>query len=259
MASTWLNLWRKEVREELYTWKSMLWLLVVSLIFSVTSYLFLTNKELNLLDQTELLWLFSKIILGVAFLIVAIDASSIIATEFEKETAESLFLTPMTLRAFLFGKFLASLTLWAAIFIVALPYIVVTASGTTLILPFIGYIALFGTLGIGALIMIVFATSLLYRSTKNTLTTSLILLLALFIPALFSSTLKNNAAAQLFGKINPVDAVFSSLDNILVDYQLSLVQQWQYLLPLLVFLFLAILFLFFAAWRFQRQGIIDNA
>src|SRR6266853_3231085 len=100
-------IWRKEIQGELYTWKSTLWLLIASLIFSFTSYLLLTDRELSLLDQTEMLWLLSKIIIGVALLVVSIDASSIIASEFEKETAETLFLAPVRLRDFLLGKFLA--------------------------------------------------------------------------------------------------------------------------------------------------------
>ena len=259
MKSAWFHLWLKELREELYTWKSTLWLLIISLIFSVTSYVFLTNKELSLLDQTELLWLFSEIIIGSAFLIIAIDASSSIASEFEKETAESLFLTPLTLWDFLLGKFLCSLSLWFAILLVALPYMIVTASGSGLIVAFIGYTALFGTLGLSAFLSIIYGTALLFRSTKNTLTTSLVLLLALVIPALFSSTIKNNPAGQLLAKINPMDAVFSALDNILVDYKLSLVEQWPYLLPLLIFLLISFGFLLFAMRQFRTLGVISSS
>ncbi len=117
------HIWKKEIRGELYTWKSLLWLLISSLLFSVTCYLLLTNKELSLLDQTELLWLLGKVIIGVALLIVIVDASSIITIEFEKETAESLFISPVSLTDFILGKLLAVLTLWLAIFVVSIPYI----------------------------------------------------------------------------------------------------------------------------------------
>ncbi len=251
-------IWFKEVKESLSTWKGMLWLFVSSLIFSFTSYLLLTDKELSLLDQTELLWLLSKVIIGVAILIVAIDASSIITSEFEKETAESLFITPLKLKDLLLGKLLASLTLWGQIYIVAVPYMVVTSMGSGLLWGFAGYVALLGSLGITAMVMVIFAISLLYRSSKNTLTTSLIILLALSIPAFFSSTLTNNPMAQFFGVVNPVDNIFSSLDNVLVDYHQSLLQNWNYLLPLLLFLIASAVFMFFAAKRFQKEGVIKN-
>jgi ABC-type transport system involved in multi-copper enzyme maturation permease subunit len=229
------QIWLKEIKSELYTWKSLVWLFVSSLLFSFTSYLLLTNKELSLLDQTELLWILGKVIIGVAVLMVAIDASSIINLEFEKETAESLFLSPLSLKDFIIGKFLASLTLWLAVFAVASPYIIVASIGTNLVLPFLIYTALLGTLGIAGFVMIIFGISFLYRSSKNTITTSLIVLLAFSVPAIFSSTLKNNPAAMWFGKINPIDNIFSSLDNILVDYQTSIAQNLNFIVPLLVF------------------------
>jgi hypothetical protein len=56
-------IWKKELQGELYTWKSMLWLVIASLLFSFTSYLLLTDRELSLLDQTELMLLLSQIII----------------------------------------------------------------------------------------------------------------------------------------------------------------------------------------------------
>ncbi len=252
-------IWQKEIRGQLYTWKGMVWLLVASLLLSFTSYLLLTNKELSLLDQTELLWLLSKIIIGVALLIVTIDASSIITTEFEQETAESLFLSPLSLKDFLIGKFLASFTLWLALFVVATPYMLATSAGSNLALAFMGYILLLGSLGVAGFTFFVFALSLFYRSSKNTLTTSLILLLALATPALFSSTLKTAPVIGAISKINPFDAIFSSLDNILVDYQTSLWQNWQFILPLFMFCLLTFALLIFTARLFKKQGIIKSS
>jgi ABC-type transport system involved in multi-copper enzyme maturation permease subunit len=252
------HIWKKEIRGELYTWKSMLWLVIASLLFSFTSYLLLTNQELSLLDQTELLWLLGKIVIGVALLIVTIDASSILNVEFEKETAESLFLSPISVKDLILGKLFASLTLWAAIFVISIPYIVVTSAGSHLAWAFIGYVALLGTLGITGLVFLIFGISLLYRSSKNTITTSLIILLALATPALFTSTLKNDIVSQTFSIINPIDNIFNSLDNVLVDYKTSLFENWQFLLPLIIFCGIAFLFLFFSAKRFEKQGIIKN-
>jgi ABC-2 type transport system permease protein len=251
-------IWKKELQGELYTWKSMTWLVIASLLFSFTSYLLLTDRELSLLDQTELMLLFGQIIIGVALLIITIDASSIITAEFENETAESLFLTPLSLKDFLAGKFLASLTLWVFLFVVSLPYIFVTSSGSHLTLEFIGYIALLGTLGLTGVIAFIFAISLLLRSTKNTLTTSLIIILVLTTPALFSTALKNNGPSQLLSQINPIDNIFLSLDNVLVDYQTTLLQNWRFILPLLIFCLLMLGFLVIAARRFNEQGVIKN-
>jgi len=248
----------KELRSELYTWKSTLWLLISSLIFSFTSYLLLTNKELSLLDQTEMLWLFSKIIIGVGLLIVIIDASSVITTEFEKETAESLFLAPLSIKDFVIGKFLASMGLWLAVFVVAIPYMVVTSAGSHLATPFIGYIFLLGTICMAGFIMMIFGLSFIFRSSKNVLTTSLIIALAFTIPATFTSTLKNNPLSGFLGKVNPIDNVFASLDNILVDYQTTITHNWQYILPVTIFMLLALVFMLYGIKRFYAEGIIKS-
>jgi ABC-type transport system involved in multi-copper enzyme maturation permease subunit len=240
------TIWFKEIKAHLFTWKGLVWLVLAALLFSLTSYLLLTDAELTLLDHSELLWLLSMIIIGTALLIVTIDASSLITSEFEKETAESLFLSPLPLGQFILGKLLASLTLWFAILLVSTPYIIVTSAGTGLAPAFLGYVALLGTLGI----------SLFFRSIKSTLTTSLVVLLAFTVPALFSSTLKNNPAAQFFAKVNPVDNIFSSLDNVLVDYQHALSQNWRFIWPLVVFLGVAFGFMLLAVKRFRRQGVV---
>jgi ABC-type transport system involved in multi-copper enzyme maturation permease subunit len=250
------HIWWKEVRAGLYTWKSLFWLPISSLILSFTSYLLLTDKELSLLDQTELLWLLSKVVIGVAFLIATIDASTIVTSEFENGTAESLFLAPLRLRDFIVGKLLAPLTLWAAVFAVAVPYMLVASAGTKLAPAFIGYVAFLGTIGIGGMIMIVFAISLLYRSSKNTLTTSFVVLLAVSLPAFFASALKTGMAARIFGGISPMENIFAALDNVLVDYHLSPLLNWQYILPLLVFDLIGLTFLLTASRRFGQLGIV---
>jgi ABC-type transport system involved in multi-copper enzyme maturation permease subunit len=251
-------IWLKDLKAELYTWKGLVWLPVTTIIFSVTSYLLLTNRELSLLDQTEMLWLFGKIIIGSSLLAVIIDASSLITSEFEHETIENLFLTPLSLKDFVIGKLLASLSLWALVYVVAVPYMVVTSAGSGLTGAFLGYIALFGTLAVIGFATLVFAVSFLYRSMKNTLTTSLVVLLALSIPALFSSALKNTTLARIFGNINPVDNVFSALDNILVDYQTSLGQNLRFIIPLIVFCAAMLVILILSMRVFRRDGIIKG-
>ncbi len=252
------TLWRKEIEGELYTWKGLVWLLVASFLFSFISYLLLTNKELSLLDQTEMLWLLGKVIIGVALLIVTIHASSVITTEFERETAESLFLTPLSIRDFLLGKFLASFTLWLALFVVAIPYILAVSAGSHLAIPFMGYVLLLGSLGTAGFIFFIFALSLWIRSSKNTLTIALVILFALSAPALFSSTLKAAGLLDAVTKINPIDAIFSSLDNVLVDYKVSLPENAPFLLPLMAFCLVTFALLALSVLSFKKRGILKN-
>jgi ABC-type transport system involved in multi-copper enzyme maturation permease subunit len=248
-------IWLKEIKGEFYTWKGTVWLVIASLLLSITSYLLLTDKELSLLDQTELLWLLSKIIIGAGLLIVAIEASSVLTIEFETDTAEDLFLAPITLYEILSGKVLFVVTLWLFVLLVSVPYILVTSAGSHLFDAFLGYVFLFGTLAVLGFAMFVMGLSLLFRSGKNTLTTALIVLLALVIPALFSTSLKINSAAAFFGRINPIENIFASLDNVLVDYNTRLFQNLRFIFPLLLFCALAFMLLALCARRFNKKGI----
>jgi len=252
------HIWLKDIKAEIYTWKSLVWLLVTSIIFSITSYLLLTNKELSLLDQTEMLWLFAKIIIGTILLIIIIDASALISNEFENETMENLFLTPLTTADFVLGKLLTSITIWGISYLISIPYMIVTSSGSGLTYAFMGYVAFFGTLAVLGFTMLIFALSFPYKSMKNTLTTSFVVLLALTIPALFSTTLKNNALAKIFGQINPIDNIFSSLDNVLVDYKTSIGQNLTYIIPVLVFCILMLFALLVSVRIFSRRGILKD-
>ncbi|MBU6427236.1 hypothetical protein KGQ27_03320 [Patescibacteria group bacterium] len=251
-------IWKKDILAEIYTWKSALWLLLTALIYSVTCYLLLTNKELSLLDQTEMLWLLGKIIIGASLLVAIIDASSLITTEFEQETIEDLFLSPLPVRDFILGKFLTVMSVWALMYAVAVPYVLVSSAGSNLSAVFLAYAALYGTLLIAGFTVLVFGLSFLYRSFKNTLTTSLVLFLAAGIPALFAATLKTGIVASVITAINPLDAAFASLDNVLVDYHASLSANWPYLLSILGFSAAAGVFLFVSVRIFEKRGVIKE-
>jgi ABC-2 type transport system permease protein len=251
-------IWLKDLKAEVHTWKGLVWLLVTALIFSATSYLFLTNRELSLLDQTEMLWLFSKVIIGSALLVTVIDASSLITSEFENETIESLLLSPVALGSLVLGKLLAALTMWLVVYVAAVPYMVVTAAGSRLTTAFLAYTALFGTLAVLGFTLLVLGVSFFYRSLRNTLTTALVILLALALPALFSPVLKTTALARIAGTANPLDSIFSGLDNVLVDYHTALAANLGFLVPILVFCLLALGFLVLAVHALRRRGIVKD-
>jgi len=251
-------IWLKDLKAAVNTWKGLVWLLVTALIFSATSYLFLTNRELSLLDQTEMLWLFSKVIIGSALLVTVIDASSLITSEFENETIESLLLSPLALGSLVLGKLLAAFTMWLVVYAAAVPYMVVTAAGSKLTGAFLMYVGLFGTLAVLGFTLLVLGISFFYRSLKSTLSTALVILLALALPALFSPVLKTTALARIAGTANPLDSIFSGLDNVLVDYHTALAANLGYLVPILVFCLLALGFLVLAIRAFKQRGIVKD-
>ncbi len=252
------TIWLKEIREQLYTWKGLSWLFLTSLILSGTLFLLLSNVELSLLDQSEMLWLVSKIIIGTSLLFITLDAATNISTEFEKGTAETLFLAPISLKQIVIGKFLSLITLWFALFIIALPYLIIASIGGHLAVPLVIYLGLFSLLLTASFTMISFAIALLSRSSKVTISTALAILLAFSLLAFPSTAIKTNPLASISGILNPLDAAFSALDNILVDFNTSLFQNLNYVATMLGFVILSYLLLLAAMRRFEKQGVVKN-
>ena len=58
----------KEIRENIFTPKGFLWYVLTSIILSIMSYLFLTNRELSLLDRGHMLYMIINLIVALGAL-----------------------------------------------------------------------------------------------------------------------------------------------------------------------------------------------
>lgn len=99
------------------------WIIAAALIFSLVAYLLLTDKELSLLDQGEMLFTLSEVILALAIIMSAVSASSTTSTEIESGTFESLLLTLVTHRQIAVQETLSNICLWGILYLVSIPYI----------------------------------------------------------------------------------------------------------------------------------------
>jgi ABC-2 type transport system permease protein len=79
--------------------------------------------------------------------------------EIESGTFESLLLTPVTHGQIAMQKLLSVLTVWALLYLVSIPYLIVVASGTHLALSAVLYVGLYGTLLVTGLSLISIAIS----------------------------------------------------------------------------------------------------
>jgi ABC-2 type transport system permease protein len=128
------EIYQREFPGSFYSWRGGVWIVAAALIFSMVAYLLLTDKELSLLDQGEMLFTLAEVIIALGVVMSATSASSSISGEIESGTFESLLLTPVTHRQIAMQKLLSVLTVWALLYLVSIPYLVVVASGTHLAL-----------------------------------------------------------------------------------------------------------------------------
>ena len=230
-----MKLYRHEIYAGFYSWRASGWLIAAALIFSLVAYLLLTDKELSLLDQGEMLFTLAQVILALGIVMSAIIASSILSSEIESGTFESLLLTPITHRCIATEKMLSVITIWAMLYLVSIPYLIIVASGTSLGMSAVLYVGLYGILFVSAISMISVTISWKLKSSKNSIMITMMIVLLLLAPSLFfGSSLKTDFGIAL-ENINPVSHAVNSLDSVLVDNEQSLSQQLSHIWPVILF------------------------
>jgi len=242
-----MMLYRHEISGSFYSWRGSAWIIAASLIFSLVAYLLLTDKELSLLDQGEMLFTLGEVIITLGIAMSAVSASSAISSEIESGTLESLLLTPITHRQIAIQKMFSIVTIWAILYLVSIPYLIVVASGTNLALSAVLYVGLYGTLLVTAISMISIVISWRLKSSKNSIMTTLMIVLILLAPSLFFGTsLKKTDFGLALENINPVSHAMNSMDSVLVDNEQTFLQQISHIWPVIAFaLICALIFIVF--------------
>ncbi|MDX8032649.1 ABC transporter permease subunit [Lentzea sp. BCCO 10_0856] len=176
-----------------------------AVLLSAVTYLAATNQVLNFLEQRESVNLVLQIAVAVGVLLTLVVAADAISGERERGTLESLLLTPVSRGSIVLGKLVAAMTLWAMVFVVAVPYLWVLGKGVAVV----GEALLLG-LVVGTLLALsMAAVGLLISARSSTnkvsLAASLFLLLALFAPTQLPA-MPTSSAGDLLVRINPVTA-----------------------------------------------------
>ena len=191
-------------------------LFAFSVLLSVMTYLAGTNQVLNFLEQREAVNLTVQIAVAVGVLVTLVVCADAISGERERGTLESLLLAPISRRAIMLGKMLASLSLWLAAFLVSVPYVWTLGRGVSVVGPALLLGLLVGTLLAVALAALGLLISALSSSNKVSLAVSLFLLLALFVP----TQLPGGAPKGWFGdalvRLNPVGSAMRYFTAVLV-------------------------------------------
>ena len=110
------------------------------------AYLVATNRALNFLEQRETVNLTLQVAVAVGALLALLAGADAISGERERGTLESLLLTPASRLELTAGKLLAALSLWAAAFVITLPYVWFLGRGVGIVADSVVTGAVVGTL-----------------------------------------------------------------------------------------------------------------
>ena len=207
------------LRELAFTTKGLAWLPAFTLLLSALVYLFLTNTELSLMDQKTMIFITAQVVLLLGMLAVAIDGADAVAGERDRGTLEALLAAPVTRTQLLGGYLIGAVAPWAAMVLIALPYLAVVTAGTGEFLLTAAYLVGMGTLlalGVGAWTV---GLSVGTDSLRNGMLMSLVGYAGLAVPAVLSSALRGNWVGRTYDMLDPFSNVMNTLDSVIIDEQ----------------------------------------
>jgi ABC-2 type transport system permease protein len=192
-------------------------LLAYAVLLSVTSYVTATNRELNFLEQREALNQTLQIAVALGALLVLVAGAESVTGERDHGTIESLMVAPFPRSAIVGGKAMAVMSLWAAAYLCAVPYVLYLSRGTRVTAA-----ALIGGLVVGTLLAVFaagvgLALSIVAATTRSSVSLGLFLLLALFAPTQLPTSARQAWFGTALLHANPFTSGLRYLSRLVVD------------------------------------------
>lgn len=216
-AADWRTVFAQETRDVWLGGRALVMMLALSLLLGVLAFLLATDKELSLLAQKDMLNLTIQVSVAIGSLLGLLVAADAFSGERERNTLESLLLTPVSRWSLALGKLTAALALWIAAYVLTLPYLYVLSNGTGLfplaaLLAFIaGSLLAVGMASVGV------AVSLVSRTNRASLGACLLFFLVLVAPTQLPATTRKGLVGDTIARANPMTSLATFVDKILVS------------------------------------------
>ena len=207
----------KEYRALLKNQRGLVCLLAFSTLLSAFAILLISNRELSLLDNAQVVYMMTGTITAAGALIAVILGSDSYAGERERGTLIPLLTAPITPGELLMGKAAGIIIAWGVMYGLSLPYLWAVGSSGQNLLQAVFYLALFGTpvvLGFGYLSMALSAET---GHVLTALLNSLLVLIFSASPLLIGPGLRNSAAGRFLDAINPFSGALNTYDAVIID------------------------------------------
>jgi ABC-type transport system involved in multi-copper enzyme maturation permease subunit len=210
---------RKEAGELLLSVRGLVWLTAVAVALSAFGLLLVSNTELSLLDNAQVVYDMCAIVTALASLIALIAGIDAVAGERERGSLLPLMLTPAPRSAILGGKLGGTALAWGVIYALSLPYLWAVGSTGQNMADSMAITALLGTpivLGFGFFGM---GLGGMLDSPRTALLAGLVTLGLSASPLLIGASFRQSAIGQLFDAVNPLSAAANGYDAVIIDSQ----------------------------------------
>jgi ABC-2 type transport system permease protein len=228
--------------------KALYLILAYSVFLGFQSYAQLKTSETSFIPPKEMVFATLQGIIYVTGLIGLIVGADSISGERERGTLEALLLTPASRRQIILGKFLAGLSPWPLILLIAIPFFLLLAQGD----PIFGQALYWGGI-IGSLLAIGFTglgmlVSFWCNSNRVSFFVSLGIYLVLLLPSTWPGRAQLGFVAKIVQRFNPIEGPINYfLPKILVnnrsfseiEFWLRTPEVFAVLMVLLLFLYVA--------------------
>lgn len=226
---------RKEAGELLLSPRGLGWILAVAVALSVFALLLVSNTELSLLDNAQIVYDMAAIVSALGGLLALMTGIESVAGERERGSLVLLLLAPHPRGSILAGKLIGCAAAWGVIYLLSLPYLwAVGSTGQNLIASLV-VLALFGTpvvIGFGFLGL---ALGAWLRTTRAAHLSGLIGLIVAASPLLLGPSLRQSAIGRAFDAVNPFSSAVNAYDAVIID-SAPLSAQWPHAATVLLWL-----------------------
>ena len=230
---------RKEAGELLLSLRGLSWLMAVAVALSVFGLLLVSNTELSLLDNAQVVYDMVANVTALGGLLALVAGLDAVAGERERGSLVALLLTPASRDAILSGKLGGIAVAWAVMYALALPYLWAVGSTGQNLREAAIVLAVLGSpvvLGFGFFGM---ALGARLATARTALLTGLIGLIISTSPLLLGPSLRQSAIGRAFDAINPISAAVNAYDAVIIDSQ-PVLGQWPHALLAAGWLMLAL-------------------
>ncbi len=194
-------------------------MLALTLLLSVTTYLVASNQALNFLEQREAVALTLQVAVAVGSLLVLLGSADAVSGERERGTLEALLVTAVPRRALVLGKAVAAVSLWAAAYLLSVPYLLLLGGGVGVAAAALAGGLLVGSLLACFLVGVGLLASILAQSNRLSLSVTLFALLALYAPTQMPSSAQGGRFGELLLRADPFTAGLHVLSQMVVGGQ----------------------------------------
>ena len=212
--------WLVFIRELTDLWvggKALVLVFIYTVFLGVVTYVIASNSELSLIPPKEMVYETIKNVMAVSLFIGLIIGADALSGERERNTLESLLLTPSSCRQIVFGKFLAAITFWPAAFVIAIPTFKLLSQGDEIFGQGLFWGGILGTVMVFAYVGLGMLVSFWSNSNKTSYFVSLGIYILFLVPAQLPGTAQTGVMGQFLQWINPIAAVNHFLSKILVN------------------------------------------